>query len=187
MGKPLELETLLEKVMEELEKKLGKAGTTMLKDQTIEAVSNFSNLEISIESMEEKMVESTVETHMLIPSPKWQEGLNELASSTPARIGVWRAGTRPMTKTMLQIRQDHAAAVDAVYGEVSEDVLREFGLFSVETLFDNTENYLKRPDMGRIITDEGVKTIREKCKPNPQVQIIVSDGLSANAIDANLR
>ncbi|KGT72830.1 ethanolamine ammonia-lyase [Bradyrhizobium japonicum] len=179
MSKALELETLLEKVMEELEKKLGKEGTVQLKEQAKQAVADMA----AMPSEDEK----TDEPRTLIPSPKWKEGLEELVSSTPARIGVWRAGTRPMTKTMLQLRRDHAAAVDAVYGEVSEALLQEFNLLTVETLFENTENYLKRPDMGRIITEQGVKTLKETCKQKPQVQIVVSDGLSANAIDANLR
>lgn len=123
----------------------------------------------------------------LIPNPKWKEGVDELLASTPARIAVWRAGTRPLTSSMLKFRADHAAAVDAVYGEVSKPLLEEFSLFSVETCYENKEVYLKRPDQGRRITEEGVKLIREKCVQRPQVQIVVSDGLSANAIEANLR
>lgn len=122
-----------------------------------------------------------------VPNPKWQEGLEELLDSTPARIGVWRTGVRPLTKTMLQLRRDHAAAVDAVYGEVSQSLLDEFSLFTVETQYDNTENYLKRPDMGRILNEDGVRLLQERCQKRPQVQIVVSDGLSASAVDANLR
>lgn len=114
------------------------------------------------------------------------EGLAELIESTPARIGVWRSGTRPLTKEMLKFRCDHAAAIDSIYGEVNGKLLSGFDLFTVETRYGNTENYLKRPDMGRIVTEEGEARIREKCVPSPQVQIVVSDGLSANAIEANL-
>lgn len=121
-----------------------------------------------------------------VPQPKWAEGLDELLSCTPARIGVWRAGTRPLTATMLELRCAHAAAVDAVYGEVRPELLEQFSLFSVDTKFENIEDYLKRPDHGRIITDEGTALIKAKCKMRPQVQIVVSDGLSANAIEANL-
>lgn len=114
------------------------------------------------------------------------EKLEALKKSTPARIGVGRAGTRPLTHTMLQFRRDHAAAVDAVYGEVEEPILRQLGLFTVETCYGNKETYLKRPDLGRIITDEGIAVIREQCVKQPQIQIVVSDGLSADAINANL-
>ena len=56
-----------------------------------------------------------------------------LRKLTPARIAVGRAGTRPKTSTWLQFRFDHAAAVDAVYGEVSEELLSRMGLFKVNT------------------------------------------------------
>ncbi|RAP75070.1 ethanolamine ammonia-lyase subunit EutC [Paenibacillus montanisoli] len=121
-----------------------------------------------------------------VPHPKWEEGLTELLASTPARIGVWRAGTRPLTRELLKFRYDHAAAVDSIYGTVSQPLLDRFGLFTVETCYGNTENYLKRPDQGRIITEEGAALIRATCKRKPQVQIVVSDGLSANAVSANL-
>jgi ethanolamine ammonia-lyase small subunit len=121
-----------------------------------------------------------------VPNPNWAEGMDELLQSTPGRIGVWRTGTRPLTKEMLKFRCDHAAAVDSIYGEVNQQLLERFNLFTVETHFENTENYLKRPDMGRIITDEGVEKLRRSCRMHPQVQIVISDGLSANAIDANL-
>ncbi len=122
-----------------------------------------------------------------IPNPKWAEGADELLASTPARIGVWRAGTRALTKEMLKFRCDHAAAIDSVYGTVTPALLDEFKLFTVDTRYGNTENYLKRPDMGRIVTDEGVEKIRASAAMKPQVQVIVSDGLSASAVEANLR
>ncbi|USG65534.1 ethanolamine ammonia-lyase subunit EutC [Brevibacillus ruminantium] len=141
----------------------------------------------SIEAVQTPLTADASASRAQIPHPKWQEGLQELLESTPARIGVWRTGVRPLTKTMLQLRRDHAAAVDAVYGEVDQAILEAFSLFSVETQYDNIENYLKRPDMGRIINEEGVRLIEERCQKRPQVQIIVSDGLSASAVDANLR
>jgi ethanolamine ammonia-lyase small subunit len=116
-----------------------------------------------------------------------KEILNELMSTTPARIGVGRAGTRPLTATMLQLRLDHAAAVDAVYGEVSKSLLEEMGLFSVETKSESKEIYLKRPDQGRRLTEEGKLLISTRCSLEPEVQIVVSDGLSAAAIEANIR
>lgn len=121
-----------------------------------------------------------------IPAPKWQAGMEELLASTPARIGVWRAGTRPLTSTMLALRNAHAAAVDAVFSEVSASLLQRMQLFSVETHYENAETFLRRPDKGRRLTDESVEKIRSTCIHRPQVQIVVADGLSANAIESNL-
>lgn len=114
------------------------------------------------------------------------EQLNMLKQYTPARIGAGRTGTRPKTKEYLSFRVDHAAAVDAVYGEVSETLLNQLDLFTVETCYESKEIYLKRPDKGRILSEEGKMLIEERCIINPDVQIVVSDGLSATAIEENI-
>lgn len=112
--------------------------------------------------------------------------LEALKKFTPARIGVGRTGTRALTKDYLSFRIDHAAAVDAVYGEASSQLLQEFNLFTVETRYETKELYLKRPDKGRVLSVEGEQLIRERCIRNPQVQIVISDGLSASAINENV-
>lgn len=107
-------------------------------------------------------------------------------SKTPARIGVDRAGYRPKTQTWLKFRFDHAAAVDAVYGEVDQQILRKLSLFQVNTKIEDKEMYILRPDLGRRLDDASKKLIAEQCVKKPQVQIIVSNGLSASAINENL-
>lgn len=114
------------------------------------------------------------------------EVVDRLKNYTPARIGVGRTGTRPLTKEFLSFRIDHAAAVDSVYGEVAPELLESFQLFSVDTCIETKEHYLTRPDQGRLLSEEGEKMIREKCVKQPQVQVVVSDGLSANAIEENM-
>ncbi|MBH0229718.1 ethanolamine ammonia-lyase subunit EutC [Halobacillus yeomjeoni] len=114
------------------------------------------------------------------------DDLEELKKKTPARIGVGRAGVRPKTNTWIDFRYDHAAAVDAVYGKVDQSLLRDLGLFTVNTKVNDKETYIRRPDYGRKLSDEAVAAINDKCKKKPQVQIIVSDGLSSKAIDENL-
>jgi len=52
-----------------------------------------------------------------------RDPLETLKQFTPARIGVGRTGTRPLTKDVLSFRTDHAAAVDSVYVAVYEDIL----------------------------------------------------------------
>jgi ethanolamine ammonia-lyase small subunit len=188
-----QLDFLVDKVVAELQKKLGEMAKTApgnKADGTTVSQNDGKTAEkpsASAGHQEQLAVPAEPERTAHVPNPKWRDGMQELLDSTPARIGVWRTGVRPLTKTMLQLRRDHAAAVDAVYGEVGQALLDEFSLFTVETQYDNTENYLKRPDMGRILTDEGVRMLQERCQNKPQVQIVVSDGLSASAVDANLR
>lgn len=174
MNQMIPLDQLVDKVMAELEKKLGAAHQYHI-EPVLEANST------TLDTVHSGIPASKV------PNPAWADGLDELIASTTARIGVWRTGTRPLTRDLLKFRCDHAAAADAVYGTVSQALLDEFGLFTVCTQFGDTENYLKRPDMGRVIDIEGVDQLRRNCRMKPQVQIVVSDGLSANAIDANLR
>ncbi|MEW9671116.1 ethanolamine ammonia-lyase subunit EutC [Ammoniphilus sp. 3BR4] len=109
-----------------------------------------------------------------------------LRRSTPARIGVGRTGTRPLTQTLLQFRADHAAAVDAVYGEVSLSLLEKHGLFTIETEYKTKSNYLNRPDDGRRFSAEALAHLSSVCVKKPQVQVVVSDGLSASAVEENL-
>ncbi|WP_042478213.1 ethanolamine ammonia-lyase subunit EutC [Bacillus ndiopicus] len=114
------------------------------------------------------------------------ESVQAARKNTPARIGVGRAGTRPKTKTWLKFRLDHAAAVDAVYGEVSEELLQKLNVATVTTRVTDKEEYITRPDLGRRLSDESKEFIQANCKSNPQVQIIISNGLSASAIEENI-
>jgi ethanolamine ammonia-lyase small subunit len=115
--------------------------------------------------------------------------LDELKKATPARIGVSRCGTRPPTAEMLRFRLDHASAVDSVYGEVARETLEEMGWFSIDTCAcgEHKDLFLKRPDLGRKLKPESEQELLARCLRSPQVQIVVSDGLSANSIEANIR
>ncbi|KRE50593.1 ethanolamine ammonia-lyase subunit EutC [Paenibacillus sp. Soil724D2] len=191
MNKAVPMDQLVDMVMAELEKKLSTStaadNPVLTRSKDPDLVNEETQRSTRVEVMSEMIPSPELDTFTSkVPAPKWEEGMNELLASTPARIGVWRTGTRALTKEVLKFRRDHAAAVDSIYGEASQKLLDEFGLFTVETRYENTENYLKRPDMGRIITEQGIAVIQKRCKMKPQVQIVVSDGLSANAVDANL-
>ena len=114
------------------------------------------------------------------------DALARMMKKTTARIGVGRSGPRLKTQTLLALRADHAQARDAVFADVDEKVIREANLFTVQTLCDDKNTFITRPDLGRKLNDEAVKTLRERCTPNPDVQIYAADGLSSTAIEANL-
>jgi ethanolamine ammonia-lyase small subunit len=121
-----------------------------------------------------------------VKNPYNADGLRNLSATTTARIGVGRAGTRPKTGTLLLFQADHGVTQDAIYGVVDETVKQQFNLFSVKTMISDREEYLLRPDLGRRLSEEAKKTIAERCAKQPQVQIVVGDGLSAAAITSNL-
>jgi ethanolamine ammonia-lyase small subunit len=121
-----------------------------------------------------------------VRDPHDAEGLANLCATTTARVGVGRAGPRPRTGPLLLFQADHGVTQDAIYGKVDESVKEQFDLFTVRTLVGDKDEYLLRPDLGRRLSDEAKETIAERCTKNPQVQIIVGDGLSAAAITNNL-
>jgi len=114
------------------------------------------------------------------------EALMRMKRKTTARIGVGKAGARLNTQTMLTLRADHAKARDAVFVDVDSGVLEKMGLFTVQTMCEDKNTYVTRPDLGRQLSREAVKTLKEKCVMNPDVQIYAADGLSSTAIDVNL-
>ncbi len=124
---------------------------------------------------------------MLVDNPYDADGLRNLMATTSARLGVGRAGPRPKTATALLFQADHGVTQDAIYGVVSDEVRDAFDLFTVTTRVADRGEYLLRPDLGRLLSDEAKKTIAERCVKGPDVQLCVVDGLSAAAIDNNLR
>ncbi len=109
----------------------------------------------------------------------------KMKQKTPARLGSGRAGARYKTLTMLRFRADHAAAQDAVFSQVSEDFAQKNGLVAVQTRCKDKDEYLTRPDYGRCFDEENAKIIRSAISGTPKVQIVVGDGLSSAACQAN--
>lgn len=107
--------------------------------------------------------------------------------TTPARICVGRAGARLETKTLLKFRADHAVAQDAVWSFADEKLIDELNFLKVQTLVKNKEEYITRPDLGKKFSKDTIQYIKNNCIDSPDVQIIAGDGLSATAIDANLK
>lgn len=122
----------------------------------------------------------------LVDHPEDPEALARMMKRTTARIGVGRAGPRLKTRTLLTLRADHAQARDAVFADVNPAVLKETHLFSIQTLCQDKNTYVTRPDLGRQLSPKAVETLRANCAKNPDVQIYAADGLSTTAIEANL-
>ena len=108
-----------------------------------------------------------------------------LKEKTPARLGSGRAGPRYKTLTMLRFRADHAAAQDAVFSQVPEDYPEKNGLLPLKTRCRDKDEYLTRPDLGRILDADSEKQLKSAVPGSPRVQIVVGDGLSSAAIQAN--
>jgi ethanolamine ammonia-lyase small subunit len=123
-----------------------------------------------------------------VPNPANPDALAGLLAATTARIAVGRAGPRYRTNALLLFQGDHAITQDALMRDVDPALLEELGLFGVQTqITGGKQEYLLRPDLGRQLSDEARRTVAERCAPGANVQVAVGDGLSARAVEANLR
>ncbi len=114
--------------------------------------------------------------------------MSRLLARTPARLLVGRAGTAYRTATQLTLRQDHAAATDAVAAEIDlettfgPELVHRFGLFEIQTQASGKSQYLMRPDLGRQLSNQARQLIRERCPTGSDLQVAIGDGLSAAAV-----
>jgi len=132
------------------------------------------------------LTEVDIRKQYLVENPEHGEEFLELKMNAPCRLGIGKAGARYKTDPQLEFRAAHSAAQDAVFTDVDPELVDKLGLFTVQTQCDCKDTYLTRPDLGRKLSDEGIATIKEKCKKNPTVQIYVADGLSSAAVAANI-
>ena len=145
-----------------------------------------SNQSVSIDLPDPTSAELRFKSRVI--NPKDPTAINELIRSTSARIGVGRAGVRYNTASLLLFQGDHAVTQDALYREIDQGLLDEFNLFTVQTnISEGKEQFLLRPDLGRQLNGEAKRTLSEKCIKNPNIQLVIGDGLSTTAIEANLR
>ena len=121
----------------------------------------------------------------LVEDPQQEQAYRKLKERTPARVGSGRAGPRYKTLTMLRFRADHAAAQDAVFSQVPETYAQDNGLLALQTKCRDKDEYLTRPDLGRVFDKENAEKLKAAIPGSPQVLIVVGDGLSSAAIQAN--
>ncbi|CEH34066.1 ethanolamine ammonia-lyase subunit EutC [Romboutsia lituseburensis] len=152
-----------------------------------ETVKKVSNTVVDNDACIDDITEVDIKKQLLVDNPKDAESYLDMKAKTPARIGIGRCGARYKTETVLRFRADHAAAQDAVFSYVNEDFVKENNMFAVETLCNDKDEYLTRPDLGRKFSPETIKVLKDKVGTNQKVLIMVGDGLSSAAIEANLK
>lgn len=135
---------------------------------------------------EQDITEIKMQDFCLLEKPCDEERLKTLKQKTPARIGVGHCGARYPTCSYLRFRADQAAAADAVFSEVTPELLEKLGLFEVQTLCTDKNSMITRPDLGRLFSDEAKEKISSQCRHDIDVQIYVGDGLCAPSVGANI-
>ncbi|MBE6080959.1 MAG: ethanolamine ammonia-lyase subunit EutC [Veillonella sp.] len=131
--------------------------------------------------------EVDLKKQLLVDNPHDREDYLKMKSYTAARLGVGRCGTRYKTQSVLRFRADHAAAQDAVFSDVNPELVEEMGFIPVRTVCKNKDEYITRPDHGRIFDEANTEIIKQNVKKGAKLQVVVGDGLSSAAIEANIR
>lgn len=131
--------------------------------------------------------ELDIKKELYVDNPHDKEGYLKMKSFTPARLGCGRCGTRYKTKSILRFRADHAAAQDAVFSDVDPKLVEEMGFVPLQTVCKTKDEYITRPDYGRIFDDVMAKKIADNTEKGAKIVMMVGDGLSSAAIEANIR
>jgi ethanolamine ammonia-lyase small subunit len=111
-----------------------------------------------------------------------------LRATTPARLVIGRTGGSYRTTTQLELRRDHAAAVDAVWRPLSPasdwgaEFLEQWRIFEVCSEAASKEDFLRRPDWGRRLSASARDRIVAECPARVDLQVVVGDGLSVAAV-----
>lgn len=113
----------------------------------------------------------------------------DFSSKTPARVAVGRAGTRPKTSTWLQFRLDHALARDAICSELDSAFIEKFAVANsypiVQSSVASKDEFIQYPPRGKVVEEKTLLQLKEQCTTGNDVQIVISDGLSAKAVEKN--
>lgn len=117
-----------------------------------------------------------------------EDSWRRLAGITPARIALGRVGAGLPTREVLRFALAHAQARDAVHTPFeSARMAGEIAALGFETLeiasaAPARDAYLRRPDLGRRLSEESRALLRERAGEPVDLAIVVADGLSSTAI-----
>lgn len=115
--------------------------------------------------------------------------LSELKAYTPARIALGASGTSIPSRAALDFAWAHAAAKDALntaidYGQLAAELEAYFcSTVQLKSKAQDREDYLLRPDLGRVLCDESKHELQQWQATKPyDLVFVLADGLSAGAI-----
>ncbi|MGN6805976.1 MAG: ethanolamine ammonia-lyase subunit EutC [Trinickia sp.] len=109
---------------------------------------------------------------------------------TDARIALGRSGASLPTAPLLAFTVAHAQARDAVHTPLDIEALRAelerrtLDSIEVRSAAQSREQYLRRPDLGRVLDPESAALLEQhaaSAEMRPDLVFVVADGLSARA------
>lgn len=114
-----------------------------------------------------------------------------LRRHTPARIALGRTGSSLPTSEVLGFALAHAQARDAVHApfeaEATAAAIEALGREAVivDSAAPDRATYLRRPDLGRTLSEAGRAALAARTRGACDLAIVVADGLSSTAVHAH--
>jgi len=106
-----------------------------------------------------------------------------LHESLPNAPGFENAGPRPANKIQQFLRINQSAGRAAVHSRLNVDQFTEFSFREFQSNAQTQAEHLRNPEAGSRLPAEALKTLSAE---NNDVQIVITDGLSAEAIHHNV-
>jgi ethanolamine ammonia-lyase large subunit len=129
----------------------------------------------------------------VVRGPRWgdprqfcdsEAEFQDLLAATPAAHGFASAGPRPANAVARRVRLHQGVGREAIYAELQVEELRRIAPFRlVDTEATSKEIHLRSPDLGARLAAQSAAALRAEHR---QVQVLVSDGLSAEAVHHNM-
>ena len=141
-----ELKEIIESVLSEMNVTGSAAAAEEVKPASKTSCCEASQVE---DGVLDDITKIDIKEQYLVKDPYDKEGYMELKRHAPCRLGIGKAGARYKTLPQLMFRAAHSAAQDAVFSDVDQDFVDSLGLFTVQTMCENKDIYLTRPDLGR--------------------------------------
>jgi ethanolamine ammonia-lyase small subunit len=125
------------------------------------------------------------------PPPRPSRSIEDLRALTPARVGLGRAGASLPTDALLGFTLDHARARDAVHAAFDTARLAAgltslgLNVVAVSSQVGSRADYLRRPDLGRLLDSGSRRVLAEQGCDLGQLAIVIGDGLSPAAVNVH--
>ncbi len=106
-----------------------------------------------------------------------------LRESLPSAPGFNNAGPRPVNEVQRTLLLNQSVGREAVYSRLREDAIEGIDFRVLTTTAQCRLDHLKRPELGTMLSTESLESLGPE---NKDIQIIIADGLSAEAIHHNI-
>jgi ethanolamine ammonia-lyase large subunit len=161
-------------------------------DQTLREVHNRIPAPEFLEWAKERGIFAQTPDGRVCRGPQWGNPrlfcasdveFQRLRESLPSAPGFENAGPRPANRIQRTLLLNQAVGREAVHSELKREKLRGIDFRVLKTRARNKPDHLKKPELGTALSEESQKALGPE---NRDIQIIIADGLSAEAIHHNI-